>query len=157
MSPDSWYKGDIPFFPKGSLVSLQNPSHVTPGRRLRVLIVDDEHAVADSLALILKMSGYNSLAVYAGLDAVAAIPAFHPDVVLSDVMMPDMDGFELAEHLAETYPDCKVLLMSGNDAAITLAEQSLATSKFLNVLTKPVRPQTILDFLAACAEAPAVG
>ena len=125
-------------------------------RKLRVLIVDDEHAVADSLVMILNKSGLEALAAYSGLEALEALPAFRPHVAISDVMMPGMSGFELAYHLSEGLPLCKVLLMSGNDAALEAAERDLAKGTFAKVLSKPVRPQTILDLLAEYAEAPAV-
>ncbi len=134
-----------------------NSSRRPARRSLRVLIVDDEHTLADSLAMIVQYSGHDSLAVYTGREAVNAMQTFHPDVVLSDVMMPGMNGFELVGHLAEHFPDCKVLLMSGAHSAVEIAEEHTTRGRFMNVLPKPVLPQTILKFVASCAEAPAMG
>lgn len=121
-------------------------------RSLRVLIVDDEHSVADTLALIVSRSGHNCLAVYSGLEAIDLARTFKPQAVLSDVMMPGLNGIELARYLAENYSDCKVLLMTGYDSAIEIAQGFLDGGSFMNILTKPVLPQTILAFVASCAE-----
>jgi CheY-like chemotaxis protein len=138
-------------------MSKANPPRLaSSSRTLRVLIVDDERTLADTLALIVNMSGHDSLAVYTGLEAVDAMQTFNPDVVLSDVTMPGLNGFELARHLAKNFPACKMLLMSGIDWAIELAEQHLERGQFAELLTKPVMPQKILDFVARCSESAAL-
>ena len=68
----------------------------SPGRSVRVLVVDDECSVADTLALILNRSGHESIAVYSAAEAVSVAGSFKPHALLSDVMMPGMNGFELA-------------------------------------------------------------
>lgn len=137
-------------------MSQPKPFFQTPSRSLRVLIADDERTLADTLALIVNRSGHDSLAVYTGLEAVDAMQTFHADVVLSDVTMPGLNGFELARHLAENFPACKVLLMSGVDWAIELAEQQTGDRHYADLLTKPVMPQKILDFVARCSESAAL-
>lgn len=118
---------------------------------LRVLVVDDEHAVADTLALILNRSGHESVATYSGVEAVNAAQTFHPHALLSDVMMPGMNGIELARYFSENFTDCKVLLMSGYESAVEVAQSFLPSGHFLNILSKPILPQTILAFVASCA------
>jgi len=99
--------------------------------------------------MILDRSGHQSLAVYSGREAVEAARTFDPHVVLSDVMMPGMSGIELAKWLAENYPDCKVLLMTGYNGGI---EGEGTEGHNLTILRKPVMPQTILAFVTSCAE-----
>src|SRR5450631_1393180 len=64
------------------------------GVMLRLLIVDDEQVIADSLALILGQFGYETTAIYSGERAVEAASALTPDVVISDVAMGGMNGIE---------------------------------------------------------------
>lgn len=120
---------------------------------IRVLIVDDERTLADTLALIVTRSGYESMAVYNGKEAIEAAILFRPHAVISDVMMPGMNGIELARYFAENFTGCRVLLMTGHDSADNLVEASLSCGFVVNILTKPVMPQTILAFVASCAEA----
>lgn len=120
---------------------------------VRVLIVDDEQTLADTLALIVTRSGYESMAVYNGREAIEAAVLFRPHAVISDVMMPGMNGIELARYFAKNFIGCKVLLMTGHDSADSLVESSLSCGYVVNILTKPVMPQTILAFVASCAEA----
>ncbi len=120
---------------------------------IRVLIVDDERTLADTLALIVTRSGYESMAVYDGREAIEAAALFRPHAVISDVMMPGMNGIELARYFTENFAGCRVLLMTGHDSAGSLAEASLSCGLIVNILTKPVMPQTILAFVASCAEA----
>lgn len=71
---------------------------------MRVLVVDDEHVVADSLALILKARGFEARAIYSGEDAAELALTWKPDAVISDVVMGKMDGVALAIYLARTLP-----------------------------------------------------
>lgn len=60
----------------------------------KVLIVDDEHMIADALAIILNKAGFNASAVYSGTEAVEVAKSLKPDLIISDVAMPDMNGIE---------------------------------------------------------------
>ena len=124
----------------------------TPGRSVRVLVVDDECSVADTLALILNRSGHECIAVYSAAEAVVVAASFKPQALLSDVMMPGMNGLELAHYFAENFRDCKLLLMTGNSSAADIAEAFLSDGLLPNVLTKPVLPQTVLAYVASWAE-----
>lgn len=121
-------------------------------KRLRVLIVDDEPSVANSLAMIIDRSGHNALPVYSGNDAIDTARGFNPQVVLSDVTMPGIDGIELARCLAADYPGCKILLMSGNDEGVNTALECLTRRECAKVLTKPIPPQAILAFISEVTE-----
>lgn len=121
------------------------PSDQSP---LRVLIVDDERIVADSLAWILQGQGFNSRAVYSGEDAAELALSWKPDAVISDVVMGKMDGVSLAIYLAQTLPSCKVLLMSGNAATEELLNESKKLGHDFPILAKPFRPDSIFEFLS---------
>lgn len=121
------------------------------GPGLRVLIVDDEHNIADSLSMILRTRGYIVRTAYSGEDAVLIAQSFQPHAAVTDVVMPGMSGVDLTIWLAEHCPECKVLLMSGNADAFPMVEESIRRGHAHTILTKPFHPQRILDFLATCA------
>ncbi len=84
-------------------------------RHLRVLVVDDERVIADTIAMILNSQGYEAFTAYSAEEALAWSNREHPNVVITEIMMmSDMSGIELAIHLAENLPECKVVLMSGS-------------------------------------------
>jgi CheY-like chemotaxis protein len=85
-----------------------------PDRSLpKILVVDDEKRIADTLSEILEMSGFHVATAYDGWDALEAAARFHPDYLLSDVLMPRMNGVDLAIAMRKMYPDAKILLFSG--------------------------------------------
>lgn len=117
---------------------------------MRILIVDDEPSIADSLALILKTHGYTVRSAYSGQAAVFIAQAFHPDAVISDVVMPGGSGLDLANWLSMHCPETKVLLVSGNHDAAPMTEEAARRGLPSSILPKPVHPATILEFLASC-------
>jgi CheY-like chemotaxis protein len=116
-------------------------------RPTRVLVVDDQRFVADSLALILKGWGYEARAVYSGEEAAQVALEWTPHAVVTDVMMGKMDGVALAIYLAHALPTCRVLLMSGNNATEQLLEESRQRGHDFPILAKPFHPDSIREFL----------
>ncbi|MES2391292.1 MAG: response regulator [Acidobacteriota bacterium] len=104
-----------------------------------VLIVDDESMVADTLAMILGRAGFATLTAYCGAAALEIAQAVPPELLISDVAMPGMDGIELAVAVVNTWPDCKVLLFSGHATAADLMAARSAGYSF-PLLAKPVHP-----------------
>ena len=66
-------------------------------RSVRVLLVEDNRDTANTLATLLTRSGYEVRTVYSGLDAMGAAEAFEPDCIVSDIGLPGVDGYTLAE------------------------------------------------------------
>lgn len=120
---------------------------------IRVLVVDDERSVADSLVLILNYEGCIALAAYSGIDAVRVARDFNPQILISDVMMPGMSGIEVMRSIVEDCPECQVLLISGYAEAVETATASLYDGHQVKILCKPVPPQVILEFIANCKNA----
>jgi CheY-like chemotaxis protein len=114
------------------------------GRRPRVLVVDDEQVIADTLAKILDLNGYDASAVYTGTAAVESARALQPDLVISDVIMPDMNGIEAAISIRGFLPACKILLFSGQAATADLLENARAQGHEFEILAKPVHPSDLL-------------
>jgi len=110
----------------------------------RVLVVDDERVIADTLATILNQNGFEASAVYTGAEAVVRARASRPDLVISDVIMQDMNGIEAAIRIRQSLPGCKILLFSGQAATADLLEKARAQGHEFEILAKPVHPQDLL-------------
>lgn len=110
----------------------------------KVLVVDDERVIADTLAIILNQSGFDASAVYTGTDAVETARSHEPDLIISDVIMPDMNGIEAAIRIREILPSCKILLFSGQAATADLLEKARLDGHEFEILAKPVHPQDLL-------------
>jgi CheY-like chemotaxis protein len=113
-------------------------------KKPRVLVVDDEHVIADTLAIILNQHGYEALAVYSGISAVEQARALSPELIISDVFMAEMNGIEAAIRIREFLPGCKILLFSGQAATADLLENARAQGHEFEILAKPVHPQDLL-------------
>ncbi len=113
----------------------------------KVLVVDDEQVIADTLAKILELNGYDASAVYTGTAAVESARALRPDLIISDVIMPDMDGIEAAINIRGFLPNCKILLFSGQAATADLLENARSRGHEFEILGKPVHPSDLLTKL----------
>src|ERR1700734_3797730 len=97
-------------------------NHLIP----RVLIVDDERIIADTLTTILSSSGYDTRAAYSGEMAVEMARNFHPEMLITDVVMPGISGIETAIKVREMLPTCTVLVFSGQATTQSLIERARA-------------------------------
>jgi CheY-like chemotaxis protein len=110
----------------------------------RVLVVDDERVIADTLAIILNQNGFDASAVYTGTAAVTRARDTKPELIISDVIMPDMNGIEAAIRIRQILPECKILLFSGQAATADLLEKAREQGHEFEILAKPVHPQDLL-------------
>jgi CheY-like chemotaxis protein len=110
----------------------------------KVLVADDERVIADTLAIILNQHGYDASAVYTGTAAVERARSVRPDLVISDVIMPDMNGVDAAIKIRAMLPNCKILLFSGQAATADLLESARQQGHEFEILAKPVHPQDLL-------------
>jgi CheY-like chemotaxis protein len=111
----------------------------------RILVVDDDRLVADTLNLIFQANGYESEAVYSAAEGLARARTFAPGLLLCDVSMPDENGLQLAEALQHEMPDCKVLLLTAYASNVAKVEQHASrTNRTLKLLNKPCRPEILL-------------
>ena len=114
----------------------------------RVLILDDEQVIANTLALILNRSGFEARAVYNGEAAIQAARALSPDFLISDVIMEGMTGIEAAISISKIAPDCRIILFSGQAATADLLERAEASGYRFELLIKPVHPRALIDRLS---------
>lgn len=112
-----------------------------------ILIADDEPKVADTLRMILENSGYRAIVARTGEEAARLIRESSPDAVLLDVILPGMDGVEVAIQACRAAPHCKVLLFSGRPDAADLLAQASARGYSFEIIAKPARPKELLDRL----------
>lgn len=115
----------------------------TPVRPL-VLVVDDEPLITETLAAILNASGLSALTAPDGLTALEMVSVMPPDVLITDVAMPGLNGFELAIEVARTVPDCAIILFSGQTSTSEMAAALAGSGRDVVTLIKPVHPTTLL-------------
>jgi CheY-like chemotaxis protein len=111
----------------------------------RILIVDDEHLVADTLGLIFNRHGFEAKVVYSANDALHCAHSFSPDLLLCDINMPVRSGLELMADFYRELPRCRVLVLTGHYSnLISVREQSDKLRRPTRVLTKPCHPSDLL-------------
>ncbi|WP_427967048.1 cell cycle two-component system response regulator CpdR [Altererythrobacter sp.] len=101
---------------------------------LRILLAEDEEAMRSYLERALTNAGYDVVAVDRGTEAIPFLEAEHFDLLLSDIVMPEMDGIELAQQCAEISPRTKVMFITGFAAVSLRASREQPQAK---VLSKP--------------------
>lgn len=127
------------------------------GHRPRVLVVDDETAIADTIAKILSLSGFPAIAAYDGNGALETALLRPPELLITDVVLPGMNGIELAITIKRVYPDCKILLFSGQASTSDLLATAHSKGHRFTLLNKPVPPQELLAMVAENLNANGVG
>ena len=110
----------------------------------KVLVADDERVIADTLAMILNQSGFETRAVYSGEKALELATTFKPDMLISDVIMADLNGIDAAIRIRALLPGIKILLFSGQAATADLLDKARAEGYEFDILAKPVHPQDLL-------------
>jgi len=114
---------------------------------VRVLVIDDEKFVADTLVLILKQFGREATAAYNGSSALESAELFRPNVVISDVIMPGMNGIETCKKIQTKFPKCHILLFSGQAATSDLIREARKEGFNWELLAKPIEPEELLSKL----------
>lgn len=131
------------------IVSVGKTSPRESQYRPRVLVVDDESVIADTIAKILFISGYETTAAYDGDGALQIALLKPPELLITDVVLPGMNGVELAITIKRIYPDCKILLFSGQASTADLLEAAGLNGHHFTLLNKPVPPQDLITLVAA--------
>jgi CheY-like chemotaxis protein len=117
-------------------------------QRRQILIVEDNRDLAKGMGIILKSAGYDVEIVHDGQDALRASHDHRPDVVLLDIGLPGMNGFEIAEAMRSDpdLKDVKIIAISGYDEETFPGHVDRA--KFDHHLVKPLNFETISALLA---------
>ena len=111
----------------------------------RILVVDDEHLVADTLKLIFGLRGFTCKVAYSTDEALACAQDFRPDLLLCDISMPHRDGMELMREFNQTLPSCRVLVLTGYSYNLErVQEESRNMAQPVAVFCKPCQPADLL-------------
>ena len=117
---------------------------------LRILVVEDEVAVAEMLVMLLKLWGHTVRAVHDGPTALAAAETFHPEVVLCDIGLPGMNGYQLARQLCLRAGRNKPVLVAITGYGQEEDRRRAQTAGFDHHVTKPVDPAVLETLLVRC-------
>jgi two-component system OmpR family response regulator len=102
----------------------------------RVLVVDDEPNIVDVVTMALKFQGFSVESAATGAEAIAAVGAFAPDLIVLDVMLPDMEGFDVAQRLGAQHARVPIIYLTARDATqdkirgLTLGGDDYVTKPF---------------------------
>jgi CheY-like chemotaxis protein len=128
-----------------------------PTTRSRVLIVDDFRDSADSLAMLLKALGHEALTAYDGEQAIVAAAEWRPDVVLLDIGMPKLNGYDVCRRIREQEWGKKMVLIAlsgwGQENDRRLSEEA----GFDHHMLKPASPDALMEVLASVPAEEGIG
>jgi two-component system response regulator HydG len=116
----------------------------------RVLIVDDESGILDSLRILLKTEGFVPFTAHGGKQGIERLPEIRPDIVLTDVRMPDVGGVQVLGAARQLDPDMPVILMTAQ-ATLQSAMQAVNEGAFYYI-QKPFRNDELIAILRRAAE-----
>ena len=109
-----------------------------------VFLVDDESLITESLAMILSREGFAVSSFTNPLDALEHMKAVAPDLLISDVMMPQLSGIDLAMEVRNSHPNCGILLFSGHAFTRDFLQKARKRGHNFRILAKPVHPGELL-------------
>ena len=111
----------------------------------RILIVDDDKLVADTLSLVFQANGFDTEARYTAADGLTCALQYGPELMVLDITMPERTGLQLVEDLDQQLPDTPVLMLTAYSSNMTKAHEHATQRKTPgSVLTKPCRPEELL-------------
>jgi CheY-like chemotaxis protein len=114
-------------------------------RRPRILVVDDEKLIAVTMAEILEGAGFQVATAYDGWTALEQAGTFHPDYLLSDILMPRMNGVDLAIAIRQMYPAARILLFSGQAGITGILRTAQDRGFQFALITKPIHPLSLIE------------
>ncbi len=118
-------------------------------RQPLVLVADDELLIRATIVEILRSEGYDAVGVQDGLAAVECAAKLGPDVFLTDVSMPRMNGIDAAKHIRQSFPSTRVICFSGHAATSELLAEARQQGNEFEFLAKPIRPATLIQTIRA--------
>jgi CheY-like chemotaxis protein len=114
-----------------------------------LLLVDDEQLIVDTLTEILEGAGFLVLPAYDGWTALEKIAHCRPDYLLSDVLMPKMNGVELAIAIRKMHPSTRILLFSGQAGISDILLDGQRQGFEFELIAKPIHPLKVIEHLNA--------
>src|SRR5215211_4145825 len=117
----------------------------------RVLIIDDEESARQGLKVLVTSWGYEADTAADGKEALERMDDFFPSIIITDVIMPNLDGFQLLQRVKETSPETSVILLTGQ-ASIDAAIRSVKDEGAFYYFEKPVDMRRLQLVLKKAAE-----
>lgn len=122
---------------------------------MRVLVLDDNPDTLRSLELVLQHGGFETASALSGKDALALQNEKPVDVLITDILMPDVDGMEIIDEFRSRWPHVRIIAISGGGEMVKGDYLSIATQIGADLtLRKPVDPEQLLQLLADMVKAP---
>jgi len=118
-------------------------------RQPLVLVADDEFLIRATIVEILRSEGYDAVGVQDGVAAIECAAKISPDVFLTDVSMPRMNGIDAAKHIRQSFPGTRVICFSGHAATSELLAKARQEGNEFEFLAKPIRPTTLIQTIRA--------
>lgn len=119
----------------------------------KILIVDDEPFTVDLFETFLELNGYETVKAYNGEDGLVLAKIEHPDVMILDLMMPDIEGYEVCERLRAFQPTAKLPILIVSARAEPSSRDRALKVGASGYLTKPVQFPVLLNELKRLLEA----
>ena len=119
----------------------------------RILVVDDEPLIADTIVQILNRNGFIAEAAYGGREAIDCARLTSPELILSDVLMPHIDGVEAAITIQKFLPGTRIVLFSGQAATVEILARARTRGYHFELLAKPLHPTQLIKHLRQDSEA----
>ena len=116
---------------------IKNPD-IVEVNELRILVVDDNVDAAESLALLLQLSGHVTFSANSGMAGFAAAEEFHPDIILLDIGLPDINGYEVARRIRQQDWGKNIVLIAATGWGQDKDKEQALHSGFNDHLTKPI-------------------
>ena len=113
-------------------------------KQVLIYVVDDDEIITSTVTMILEASGFEVAGFRNPLDALKAVETRPPDVLLSDVIMRQMHGIDLAVKVKTLCPSCKVLLLSGQAQTADLLDEARLQGHVFPILAKPIHPTDLI-------------
>jgi DNA-binding response OmpR family regulator len=115
---------------------------------MRILVIDDEKNVTDTLVLILKHAGHDVRCAYSSEAALIVFDSFAPDCAICDLILAGANGIDLCASLSAAHPHCRILLSSGQSESSQVVQDARARGFTWELLVKPQEPAELLKKLA---------
>lgn len=113
----------------------------------KILVVDDEPVITDTLSMILQQNGYDCMKAYDGESALEMALKTPPNLLLTEVVLPGMNGIQLTITVRARIPKCKTLLLSGQAGTLQLLHDASVQGHDFEILTKPIHPSDLLKHI----------
>lgn len=116
-----------------------------------VMVVDDEPLIRETILEILREEGFEPIGISDGAAGLTWAERIQPDIILADVIMPGMNGIDMAIAVRKKLPRCRIILFSGQASASNLVERARAQGHHFELFPKPIKPDELLASLRSPA------